>query len=170
MRCASQLWRLSREFGRANHFRFLFASTKPRNHLRSNHFYFVTQTFPIRCHKRLELHNIERGKKKRPSRWRRSIYWKSNKFLTQIWRILSLSALMVGKDKESFFHHHYCCHSASWTKIMKLYGLKRARCRIKNNLLENLLSSNFQIEFFGFVVASSSDIIKYGKRVHVDPF
>lgn len=142
MRCASQLWRLRGNKERANHFRFLLwpHTDNLENHLRSNHFYFVTQTFLIRCHKRPELRNTSWGGKRRrrrwrrkeksPSRWRRWIYWKSNKFLTQIWRILSLSALMLlGKIKR--LHRRYCspftvvAGRISKAKIMKLHELKR---------------------------------------------
>lgn len=145
------------------------------NHLRSNHFYFVTQTFPIRCHKRLELHNIG------PSRWRRSIYWKSNKFLTQIWRILSLSALML-LVKIKRLHRRYC---SPFTVVDGFVGQSRRRKlwnymnwsgRLSNKekfIAKSLIqfSNNFLLLLFccGFSTELRRDN-KTCQGVHVNPF
>lgn len=128
--------------------------------MRSNHFYFVTETFFIRCHKRLKLCNIKdrsgRGRGgeewevvcvggveriRNRFRWRR--YWKSNNFMTQIQQILSLLALMACKDytmiKKSFSSSLFLlCWVIGYSEdnIRKLW-VRAIACQIKNNLLEN---------------------------------
>lgn len=146
--------------------------------MRSNHFYFVTELSIIRCHKRLKLCNnkLERGNKslkKKESPLRRRRYWKSNKFLTQISQILSLSALIAGKDytmiKKAFFiiiifaiFSHELLFIFIFFRCSPLNREERKLwiepndCQIKSNLLDHC---GLMLEFKHSVVNITKDFV-----------